>query len=166
MHLPVQTATKNHLLTSAKHLLTVILFIAVPTWLSAQGPSMDKGRKMEAMKISFLTQKLDLSVDEAKVFWPIYNDFNKEKDALWDGYREKMISFKKTTEIDELSDTEIQAMILTDFEFKQKDLNIERKYYSRLKSNLPIKTVGKFYRAQEAFKRELLNHYRGGGPKK
>jgi hypothetical protein len=44
---------------------------------------------------------------------------------------------------------------------RQKDLNLEKKYYNKLKSSLPIKTVGKFYRAQEAFKRELLDRFKG-----
>ncbi|MCY1554134.1 hypothetical protein D9M68_906840 [compost metagenome] len=75
---------------------------------------------------------------------------------------ERMISFRKVKEINDMTDTEIQTLIYNDFDFRQRDLNIERKYYSKLKANLPIKIIGKFYRAQEAFKRELLNQFRGG----
>ncbi|MNH30358.1 hypothetical protein D3C79_906500 [compost metagenome] len=74
-----------------------------------------------------------------------------------------MISFRKITEIEGLSDTEIQALITNDFSFKQRDLNLDKKYYYKLKSSLPIKIVGKYYRAQEAFKRELLAKYRNNG---
>ncbi len=142
--------------------LIITLFILLPSLAFCQGgrPGDDK---IEAAKIAFFTQKLDLSADEAKVFWPIYNDYQKEQTALRRDRMQKMISFRKVTEIDDLSDTEIQALIAGDFDYKQKDLNIERKYYSKLKSSgLTIKLIGKFYRAQEAFKKELLRNYRGG----
>ncbi|RYG21485.1 MAG: hypothetical protein EOO07_02500 [Chitinophagaceae bacterium] len=129
----------------------------------AQGPQRFDNEKIEAFKITFFTQKLDLSAEEAKIFWPIYNDYQREQKALRSAHMEKMISFTKVKDIDELSDTEIQTKILNDFDFKQRDLNIEKKYYFKLKTNLPLKIVGKFYRAQEAFKSELLKQFRNGG---
>ena len=142
--------------------LIIALFILPPALAMAQGPRMDD--KMEAYKITWLTTKLDLSTEEAKIFWPIYNDFNREQTALRKERMQKMISFRKIKEIDELTDSEIQNLITNDFDFKQRELNIEKKYYNKFKSSLPIKIVGKFYRAQEAFKKELLNKFRGGGP--
>jgi hypothetical protein len=76
---------------------------------------------------------------------------------------QKMISFRKIAEIDDLSDNEVQSLITNDFTFKQRELDLEKKYYFKLKSSLPIKTVGKFYRAQEAFKKEILAKYRPQG---
>lgn len=145
-----------------KKLLTTVLFISFGMLVFAQGPRMGD-EKMEAYKVSFLTTKLDLSADEAKIFWPIYNDYQREQAALRKDRMQKMISFRKVTEIDDLSDTEIQNLILNDFDFRQRELNIEKKYYNKFKANLPIKIVGKFYRAQEAFKKELLSKFRGGG---
>lgn len=148
-----------------KKLLTTLLFISLGMFVFAQGPRMGD-EKMEAYKVSFLTTKLDLSADEAKIFWPIYNDYQREQAALRKVRMQKMISFRKVTEIDDLSDTEIQNLILNDFDFRQRELNIEKKYYNKFKANLPIKIVGKFYRAQEAFKKELLSKFRGGGPQR
>lgn len=130
-----------------------------PFFTVAQRPS-ERINEIESYKIAYLTQKLDLSPDEAKVFWPIYNDWQREQTNLRKE-RAQMISFRKITEIEELSDTEVQALILNDFSYRQRELNLDKKYYYRLSSNLPIKIVGKFYRAQEAFKRELLAKYRG-----
>lgn len=140
----------------------ISLFILLPSITFAQRdrPGDDK---IEAAKIAFFTQKLDLSADDAKIFWPIYNDYQKELSVLRKDRMQRMISFKKVTEIDDLSDSEIQTLIAGDFDYKQKDLNIEKKYYAKLKSSgLTIKLIGKFYRAQEAFKKELLRSYRNG----
>jgi hypothetical protein len=142
-----------------KNLLFVTLMFLLPTTLLAQRP---RGEEIESLKIAFFTQKLDLSPDEAKIFWPIYNDMQAELNNLHKERMQKMISFRKVDEIDNLTDAQVQNLITSEFDFKQRELNLNKKYYSKLKSSLPIKVVGKFYRAQEGFKRELLNRFKGG----
>lgn len=144
-----------------KQLIIAFLF-TLPIMVSAQG-NVDRRNEIETYKIAYLTQKLDLSTEEAKIFWPIYNDWQREQDELRKERSQKMISFRKISEIEELSDSEVQALITNDFNMRQRELNLDRRYYSKLRENLPIKIVGKFYRAQEAFKKELLSKYRNGG---
>ncbi|WP_285058658.1 hypothetical protein [Pedobacter ginsengisoli] len=143
--------------------LIIVTLLFLPFFVSAQGHS-DRHNEIETYKIAYLTEKLGLSSEEAKIFWPIYNDWEKEQGALRKERFQKMISFKKITEIETLSDSQIQTLIANDFNMKQKELNLERKYYNKLKASLPIKIVGKYYRAQEAFKREILSRYRNGRP--
>ncbi len=140
-----------------KNLFFALFFLTLPAVLWAQRP---KSEEIESMKIAFFTSKLDLSPEEAKVFWPIYNDMQSEQSNLRKERVQKMISFKKVDEIDNLSDAQVQNLITGEFDFKQKELNLEKKYYNKFRSVLSIKTVGKYYRAQEGFKRELLNKYR------
>lgn len=143
--------------------LIITMLLSLPFLVSAQGRG-DKNNEIETYKIAYLTEKLGLSSEEAKIFWPIYNDWQKEQGALRKERYQKMISFRKINEIENLSDTEVQTLITNDFAMKEKELNLEKKYYYKLKSKLPIKTVGKYYRAQEAFKREILSRYRNGRP--
>lgn len=139
-------------------ILFVLLFCAGFT-VSAQDA--DGKREIEAYKVKYLTERLELSPSEAKVFWPIYNSWQAEQAALRKERAQKMISFRTTNEIENLSDQQVQALITNEINIKQRALNIEKKYYNQLKSSLPIKTVGKYYRAQETFKKELLDRYRG-----
>lgn len=143
--------------------LIIATLLSLPFFVSAQGPG-DKNNEIETYKIAYITEKLGLSSEEAKVFWPIYNDWQKEQDALRKERFQKMISFRKINEIEELSDAQVQLLITNDFDMRQRELNLDRKYYNRLKSVLPIKIVGKYFRAQEAFKREILSRYRNGRP--
>lgn len=147
------------------NLSIVVCCMLLSSNVFAQGGHFDS-EKIEAAKVAFFTQKLGLSAEEGKVFWPIYNDYSREQEAFRKTRHQRMISFRKVKDIDEMTDAEVQALINNDFDYKQKDLNIERKYYNKLKTSLPIKTVGKFYRAQEAFKMELLKQFRGGGPRR
>ncbi len=142
-----------------KNLLIASLLLFFPSLLWAQRPQPEE---IESLKIAYFTQKLDLSTEEAKVFWPIYNEMQREQNALRKERSQKMISFRKVSEIDNLSDSQIQTLISSEFEFRQRDLNLEKKYFNKFKSVLPIKIIGKYYRAQEGFKRELLNRFKEG----
>ncbi|MNE83802.1 hypothetical protein D3C80_1806490 [compost metagenome] len=65
---------------------------------------------------------------------------------------------------DNLSDKEIEEAILNDFTLKQRELEMERKYYDKFKKVLPMKKVAKFYMAEEQFKRELIKRLRNQQP--
>jgi len=142
-----------------KNILAIAFLLCLPFLASAQRNE-GKIKEIEAYKNTYLKEKLELTPEEAKIFWPIYNSMQSEQSELRQERRKNMISFRKSTEIENLSDTEVQGLIVNDLNFKQKDLNIDRKYYNKFKSSLPIKTVGKYYRAEQTFKRELLSRYR------
>jgi hypothetical protein len=141
-----------------KHIWIASLLLLFPFFLKAQGRG-GRSQEIESFKVAFLTQKMDLSPAEAKIFWPIYNDFQKEQNALRKLRMQNVISLRKVDEIDNLSDAEVQTLINNELDFKQRSLNVEKKYYAKLKTSLPIKVVGKYYRSQEAFKKELLSRY-------
>lgn len=141
-----------------KHIWIASLLLLFPFLLQAQGRGA-RSQEIESFKVAFLTQKMDLTPAEAKIFWPIYNDFQKEQNALRKLRMQNVISFRKVDEIDNLSDAEVQTLITNELDFKQRSLNVEKKYYTKLKTSLPIKVVGKYYRSQEAFKKELLSRY-------
>lgn len=148
-------------LMNMKNLWIAVLFVFLPALLQAQNRS-GRSEEIESYKIAYLTQKLELSPSEAKIFWPIYTDWQKELNALRAERTRTIISHKKIEEINELSDTQIHSLITNEINIKQQNLNIEKKYYNRLKSSLPLKVVGKYYRAQETFKRELLTRFGRG----
>ncbi|GGC74968.1 hypothetical protein GCM10011387_30850 [Pedobacter quisquiliarum] len=151
----------NRKLNTMKNIWIAMLLLFIPALLNAQDRG-NRNEEIESYKIAYLTQKLDLSSGEAKIFWPIYNDWQKELSALRSERNKNVISFRKTEEIEALSDNEIHALITNEINYKQRNLNIEKKYYNRLKSSLPLKVVGKYYRAQETFKKELLNRFGRG----
>src|ERR1035437_4885758 len=68
-------------------------------------PDPMRKEKMESMKIAFLTQKLDLTPDEAQKFWPVYNEFQKKREELRKKRREEIKSAKGN--LDSLSDKQI-----------------------------------------------------------
>ena len=62
-----------------KRLYISILFLFIIGCASAQtDPPMDnpKMQNIEALKIAFISRQLELTPDEAQVFWPVYNQYS------------------------------------------------------------------------------------------
>lgn len=124
---------------------------------SGQGERMNKGErkeKVEAMKIAYLTNQLDLTPTEAQQFWPVFNEYETKIQAI----RQSRRKDKKegSDNLDQLTDKEVEALIDSEVGFRQKELDVLKEYHAKFKAVLPIRKVAKLYRAQEDFKRELL----------
>src|SRR5690349_20149182 len=117
-------------------------------------PQGEKKEEIEAMKVGFLTQKLDLTPEEAKTFWPVYNQYQGELDKLREGHRQDRKAARD--EMETMSDKDLEKIVDGEIAFRQSELDIMKKYNSQFKSVLPMKKVAKLYRAEEDFKRELL----------
>lgn len=137
-------------------LITFVALIGFTTISIAQpGPKHEeKKEKVEAMKIGFITQQMELTPEEAQKFWPIYNQMNNEIETL---RKERKLSRENAKETFEtMSDAEIEKLINDEMASRQKELDIHKKYVAQFKSVLSIKKVAQFYKAEEGFKRRLL----------
>ena len=65
----------------------------------------DKNETISAMKISFLTQKLNLTPREAQVFWPVYNQYEDELESVRKTHR-KLINETKD-DFSQISDADM-----------------------------------------------------------
>lgn len=39
-------------------------------------------KKLESLRIAYITDELDLSSEEAQIFWPVFNEFEKKRTEL------------------------------------------------------------------------------------
>ena len=124
-------------------------------------PHPPRKEKVEAMRIAFLTQKLDLSPEEAQKFWPVYNEFQKKREALNTKRRNEYKDLKAN--LDSLTDKQIESAVDGEMAFRQKNLDLEKEYHAKFKSVLPIRKVAILYRAEEQFTRKLLDELSSKG---
>jgi hypothetical protein len=113
-----------------------------------------KSDKVEALKIAFLTDKLELTSKEAQTFWPLYNEYNSKMEKLRKSKKSDFTELKNKGE--NLSDKELEALIKEVFASKQKELDLQKEYYDKYVKVLPVKKVALLYQAENQFKRELL----------
>lgn len=146
---------------SLKTLLALLFICSLTTFTFSQNEKhkVDK-EKIKTMKVAFITQKIDLTTDEAQKFWPIYNEFENKNEAL---FLEKRKLRKASKSEIELTDKQIETNINNEFNLKQKELDLEKEYFTKFKTVLSIKKIEQLYLAQDQFKRELLRKIKKGG---
>ncbi|MBL4625634.1 MAG: hypothetical protein JKY42_10920, partial [Flavobacteriales bacterium] len=115
----------------SKTIALSIAFLFSGLWALAQhpqGPPPNKEayEKMRAHKIAYITEKLNLTPDEAQVFWPVYNELETKLHDLRGANRPDR---KKDPE--SMTDTEVEKMINKRFEFRQKELDLEKQYHEK-----------------------------------
>jgi hypothetical protein len=61
-----------------RFILIIALFFGSFSVANAQDGRGERMEKIQALKIAFITQKLELTTDEAQKFWPVYNRYEAE----------------------------------------------------------------------------------------
>ena len=130
----------------------LVLFSAIVFAQENKPPVRDR---LESLKVGFLTERLNLSAEEAKVFWPVYNKYQDELEQLRKSRRENLMNAKLN--FDEMSDSEVEKTIDNELMYRQGELDVLKKYNPQFKKVLPVKKVAKLYKAEEDFKRKLID---------
>lgn len=110
--------------------------------------------KVEALKVAFITKRLALTPEEAQKFWPVYNQYEAEKEAITEATIGSYKEEKKP--LDQMTEAEVNKVMENYILFKQKDLELTKKYLVEFKKILPPVKVAKLLTADDQFKRMLL----------
>ena len=106
--------------------------------------------RIKSMRIAFITNKLELSAEQSKQFWPIYNEFEVKQR----GVRQ---SFLENKSIHLMSDQEVEKFIDDRFAKERELLSLKEEYYNKLKGTISIRQLANLNKAERAFKKELLS---------
>ncbi len=140
-----------------KYLFTLILLLS---FLNAFGQQTSKKERIQALKVAFMTERIDLSAKEAQQFWPAYNDFEDKLNAI---HTEERKTFKFIRENIETMDDAMAKKALEQLEdFEENKIDAREKLLDKLKSVLSYKKTLIFIKAEGDFKRNLLQTLRGG----
>jgi hypothetical protein len=136
----------------------LLLLFALFSVNAAKAQPGAKKEKIEALRISFITQQLDLGTQEAQLFWPVYNEYLDKLDAARKAFRQQ---YNKQTDFDFKTDKEADAYLNAEINLKQKEADYFKEYYEKFKKVLPVKKVAKLRRAEEEFKKKLIEQLQG-----
>ncbi len=112
------------------------------------------GERFEAWKVAYYTQKLNLTPDEAKLFWPVYNQFSGDRKKIRDKMRLERMEMKINFE--EMKDEEVEALLDEMVAGRQSELDLYKRYINEFRKVLPPKKVALLMRVEQNFKQEVL----------
>ncbi|MEZ4957135.1 MAG: hypothetical protein R2825_26490 [Saprospiraceae bacterium] len=139
-----------------KLFLGTIVLLMFNMTANAQRGSMraERQEQIDAFKIAFFTEKLQLTPEESKAFWPLFNQFEERQDALQEKYE---LRGKK---LELLSDDEVKGHIMSQLEMEDELVKLRKDYTMQFMEVLPIRKVAMLQRINREFKKALLEEIR------
>jgi hypothetical protein len=113
----------------------------------------DQMQAIEARRVAHITEKLSLTPREARVFWPVYNEYLGKVNELSQKQREWFMEINRTSD---LSDGEWAKLAEREVLRIEQSALLRREYHEKLKEILPIKKVALLYEAELSFNRLLV----------
>jgi len=126
----------------------LVSLLALSTVL-AQGGNDNRDARLAAFRAEVFTRVLQLTPEEAQQFWPIYNEFSDKREQIQQDQKPE-----KRFEL--MSDTEVEEQIRRHFERKQRELDLERESYQKLRKVLPLRKVAQLPMAEREFRESLV----------
>ncbi len=133
----------------------IFLFTLAGQAQKKEGPDFEK---FKSQKIAFLTEKINLTPDEAQKFWPVYNQFEKERMELQ--FKRRELEMKTRDENASLSDQEIITITRDIAGTFKKEADISSGYNEKFLKILSPQKVLLLYRAENQFRVHMFDQYR------
>jgi len=131
--------------------------------LQAQPPgppphlSPEKMKELRAQKAAYLTSKLSLTPEEAQLFWPVYNKYDEETDALRRDLGEHDRDLRKKG--DAMTDADAQAHMDKEVANRQKEVDLLKRFHGEGKKIIGAKRMVELGRAERDFHREVIKRF-------
>ncbi len=132
--------------------LIMVSFIISTGLYAQQGQRLEK---IKAQKISYLTSELNLTVEEAQLFWPVYNELSDKLETLRTD-KAKLYTDEIRGRL-KISEEETISIIDQYMDFEIDEVNLKKEYHEKFKKVLPPQKIMKLYLAENKFKLFLLN---------
>ena len=138
--------------------LTICMMVLIGAGTAQAQQKTDDGWKERVMseKIAFLTMELNITPEEAQVFWPVYNKVEKEIDQArhdvirsYKNLAEAIDAGKSSKEISTLLENYLQAKVTQD--------KLDNASAETYKGILPVEKVAKLFVAEEKFRRQYIS---------
>lgn len=137
-----------------KKLFSIIVFSAlISNLVMSQSGRKDRSKNFErlkAKKIAYITDELELTPAESEKFWPVYNQFRKDLEAL------RTDRQPSGDELNNLTEAEALAILNNSIQIDKKEVELKEKYNAEFVEIISAKRLIKLHSVDRRFKRQML----------
>jgi hypothetical protein len=145
--------------------LAGVLQVSAQAGNPPDGKGDDKREKIEALKVAYISQQINLTTAEAEKFWPLYNEFNDKREE-YAKVKKQLERDARETGMDKITDKQAEDLLNAELKFEQQVLDLKKEYLEKYKAIIGIKKTAKFFHAEREFNDFLLQQLKGGGERK
>lgn len=144
-------------------LLTLLASISLS--LNAQGPGMSRNNaqrpnveRVKAIRVAVLTEKMNLSTEEAEKFWPVYNEYEREQKKI----KEK---FQPNKDILSLDDAAVEKHLFGMLDMEEELVKLKKKYYQNFSKMVGSRKVAILAKSDREFNFAMIERLRNQSKK-
>ena len=138
---------------------TYFLIALLSIGFTVQAQHNDREEQIASLRVAFLTKKLDLSPTEAQQFWPVYNAYSDQISDLQKEERKMHRELRKG--FDTVSEEDATQALDRHVAIQNTKTASRAKLVNDLKAVLPAKKILILLKAEEDFKRSIIERLRG-----
>ena len=111
--------------------------------------------RIKALKMAYITEKIDLTDEEETIFWQVYDEFELK---IYNECRKKLKEIRKqySKSIDSLTKKEAINVLKEVYKIERLAVNYEEERDKALLINIPPKKILKIHHAEYHFNREMV----------
>lgn len=121
--------------------------------------SQSRHDKIKALKVSFITEKLDLTSKEAQQFWPVYNAYEENTSQIKHNELRNIrrdVKENLSTLSNEEAKNLLDKLVAAENKLHTENVNL----ISNLRPIIPAKKIILLKAAEEDFKRKLIDEFK------
>ncbi len=133
-------------------ILITVITLAFTSNLKAQDDYPKGKEKIRAAKVGLITSRLNLTEDQAKTFWIVYEEFDKKRLEIKKSVREMTAESRNIT----TTDDKILADLKEILNLKQKEVDLEKEYLSKFLKTINVRQLSELFKTEQLFNQMLV----------
>jgi hypothetical protein len=109
--------------------------------------------KIQALRTAYISEKLNLTPEQAEKFWPVYREFSQERAKL----RQEFKAAQRNIDPNKPDPKAEQDLVTLGLDIKQKELDLEKDYSGRLLKVINAQQVMNLRKAEQGFRELIIN---------
>lgn len=138
----------------------VVLIVLLNLWsffVLAQPPLLGERREeIERIKKEFVTNRINLTEEQAEKFWPVYDAYTQERIKL----RRQVQKLKQSGFSMAASDEQLKVSIERMFELREEEFKLDKEVKTKLLDILTVRQLAELYRSEQEFLQAIIKAWR------
>lgn len=134
----------------------IILLISVGSLQFTLAQNQSALEKIEAAKIALITERLELTPEQAEKFWPIYREYSEKQREI----RQEFQTLKREFDPNNTSEEESRRVLDKGHQIKERQLELDRSYSNRMQQVVTSRQLMNLKKAEDDFKDMLMKRIR------
>jgi hypothetical protein len=133
-----------------KILPALLVFLLSGTLLAQDEEAL---KKIESARIALITERLELTPEQAEKFWPLYREYVAKRQEL----RREFMHARRAVNEKEMTEAESKKLLDKGLELKEKQLDLDKAYSERFNNVITTRQILQLRKAEDDFRQMLLD---------